>query len=67
MAEQTRRYRIHIIDIATGENVIRTAVDLTDEEKGLVVEHVARLVGAPPDATARFIDEVAPKSKRRPH
>jgi hypothetical protein len=67
MAEQTRRYRIHIIDIATGEDVIRTAVDLTDKEKRLIVEQIARLAGAPPNATARLTGEGAPEPERGRH
>jgi len=36
-ADQTRRYKIQITDVATKRDVVLTFVDLTDEEKRVVV------------------------------
>jgi hypothetical protein len=41
--EQTRRYTIEMTDVAAGKAVIFTAVDLTDEEKRVVVAQIAKV------------------------
>jgi hypothetical protein len=43
----TDRYSIEIKNLTTGEIVILTAVDMTDDEKSVVVRQLLRLSGAP--------------------
>ena len=43
----TDRYSIEIKNLTTGETVILTAVDMTDDEKSVVVRQLLRLSGAP--------------------
>jgi hypothetical protein len=50
----TDRYSIEIKNLATGETVILTAVEMTDEEKNVVVRQLLRLSGAP---AALWIEE----------
>ena len=50
----TERYSIEIKNLATGETVILTAVEMTDEEKNVVVRQLLRLSGAP---AALWIEE----------
>ena len=50
----TDRYSIEIKNLATGETVILTAVDMTDHEKSVVVRQLLRLSGAP---AALWIEE----------
>jgi hypothetical protein len=50
----TDRYSIEIKNLATGETVILTAVDMTDHEKCVVVRQLLRLSGAP---AALWIEE----------
>ena len=50
----TDRYSIEIKNLTTGETVILTAVEMTDEEKNVVVRQLLRLSGAP---AALWIEE----------
>ena len=54
----TDRYSIEIKNLTTGEIVILTAVDMTDDEKNVVVRQSLRLSGAP---AALWIDDNEPK------
>ncbi len=54
----TDRYSIEIKNLTTGEIVILTAVDMTDDEKNVVVRQLLRLSGAP---AALWIDDNEPK------
>ena len=54
----TDRYSIEIKNLTTGEIVILTAVDMTDDEKSVVVRQLLRLSGAP---AALWIDDNEPK------
>ena len=42
MPDKTRRYRIQVVDVETGRDVIRTAADWTAEEKRVAVAQIAR-------------------------
>ena len=44
---KTDRYSVEIKNLTTGEVVILTAVDLTDDEKTVFVRQLLRLSGAP--------------------
>ena len=55
---KTDRYSIEIKNLATGETVILTSVDMTDHEKTVVVQQLLRLSGAP---AALWIDDDEPK------
>ena len=50
----TDQYSIEIKNLTTGETVILTAVEMTDEEKNVVVRQLLRLSGAP---AALWIEE----------
>jgi hypothetical protein len=52
------RYSIEIKNLTTGEIVIVTAVDMTDDERSVVVRQLLRLSGAP---AALWIDDEEPK------
>jgi hypothetical protein len=65
MAEQTRAYSIQIVDMETGQDVILTTVDWTNEEKRLAVAQVLRWAGVPAGAGDCFVDEVAPGGPRK--
>jgi hypothetical protein len=54
----TDRYSIEIKNLTTGEIVILTAVDMTDDEKSVVVRQLLRLSGAP---AALWIEDDEPK------
>lgn len=55
---KTDRYSIEIKNLTTGEIVILTTVDMTDDEKTRVVRQLLRLSGAP---TALWIEDDEPK------
>ena len=57
-APNTDRYSIEIKNLTTGEIVILTAVDMTDDEKRVVVRQLLRLSGAP---AALWIEDDEPK------
>ena len=54
----TDRYSIEIKNLTTGETVILTAVEMTDQEKNVVVRQLLRLSGAP---AVLWIDDDEPK------
>jgi len=54
----TDRYSIEIKNLTTGEIVIMTAFEMTDDEKSVVVRQLHRLSGAP---TALWIGDNEPK------
>ena len=54
----TDQYSIEIKNLTTGEIVILTAVDMTDDEKSVVVRQLLRLSGAP---AALWIEDDEPK------
>ena len=54
----TDQYSIEIKNLTTGETVILTAVEMTDEEKNVVVRQLLRLSGAP---AALWIEDDEPK------
>jgi hypothetical protein len=54
----TDRYSIEIKNLTTGEIVILTAVEMTDQEKSVVVRELLRLSGAP---AALWIEDDEPK------
>ena len=54
----TDRYSIEIKNLTTGEIVILTAVEMTDDEKRVVVRQLLRLSGAP---AALWIEDDEPK------
>jgi hypothetical protein len=54
----TDRYSIEIKNLTTGEIVIVTAVEMTDDEKSVVVRQLLRLSGAP---AALWIEDNEPK------
>ena len=43
----TDQYSIEIKNLTTGQTVILTAVDMTENEKNVIVRHLLRLSGAP--------------------
>lgn len=47
MPDDTRRYSIQIKDAATGDEVLFTAADWTDEERGVAIAQIMRLAGLP--------------------
>ncbi|HZX82335.1 MAG TPA: hypothetical protein VFF19_02135 [Reyranella sp.] len=55
---KTDRYSVEIKNLTTGEVVILTAVDLTDDEKTVFVRQLLRLSGAP---AALWIEDNDPK------
>jgi hypothetical protein len=55
---KTDRYSVEIKNLTTGEVVILTSVDLTDEEKTVFVRELLRLSGAP---AALWIEDSDPK------
>ena len=55
---KTDRYSIEIKNLTTGEIVILTTVDMTDDEKTGVVRQLLRLSGAP---AALWIEDDEPK------
>jgi hypothetical protein len=55
---KTDRYSIEIKNLTTGEIVILTTVDMTDDEKSGVVRQLLRLSGAP---AALWIEDDEPK------
>jgi hypothetical protein len=61
--EKTRRYSITVRDVATGQDVLFTAVDWDDDNKRVALGQIMRLIGAP--EVCGFLDEVASKPKRR--
>lgn len=54
----TDQYSIEIKNLTTGEIVILTAVDMTDDEKSVVVRKLLRLSGAP---AALWIEDNEPR------
>ena len=54
----TDRYPIEIKNLTTGEIVIVTAVEMTDDEKSVVVRQLLRLSGAP---AALWIEDNEPR------
>ena len=54
----TDQYSIEIKNVRTGETVILTSVDMTDQEKSVVVRQLLRLSGAP---AALWIEDDEPK------
>ena len=54
----TDQYSIEIKNLTTGEIVIVTAVDMTDDEKSVVVRQLLRLSGAP---AALWIEDNEPR------
>ena len=54
----TDQYSIEIKNIRTGETVILTSVDMTEQEKSVVVRQLLRLSGAP---AALWIEDEEPK------
>jgi len=54
----TDQYSIEIKNLTTGETVILTAVEMTDQEKSAVVRQLLRLSGAP---AALWIEDDEPK------
>ena len=54
----TDQYSIEIKNLTTGETVILTAVEMTDQEKSVVVRQLLRLSGAP---AALWIEDDEPK------
>ena len=52
------QYSIEIKSLRTGETVILTAVDMTEQEKSVVVRQLLRLSGAP---AALWIEDDEPK------
>jgi hypothetical protein len=67
MTEKTRSYNIKVTDVASGEDVIMTVVNWTDEEKHVAVAQIARLAGAPVGLADSFAEEIAPRPPRRKH
>jgi hypothetical protein len=65
MTETTRSYSIKVTDIASGEDVVLTVANWTDEEKHVAITQIARLAGAPTGAADLFAEKVAPKPKPR--
>jgi hypothetical protein len=55
---KTDQYSIEIKNLTTGETVILTAVEMTDEEKNVIVRQLLRLSGAP---AALWIEDDEPK------
>jgi hypothetical protein len=54
----TDQYSIEIKNLRTGEIVILTSLDMTEQEKSVVVRQLLRLSGAP---TALWIEDEEPK------
>lgn len=54
----TDRYSIEVKNLTTGEIVILTAVEMTDDEKSVFVRQLLRLSGAP---AALWIEDEEPK------
>ena len=54
------QYSIEIKNLRTGETVILTSVDMTEQEKSVVVRQLLRLSGAP---AALWIEDEEPKSR----
>jgi hypothetical protein len=54
----TDQYTIEIKNLRTGETVILTSVDMTEQEKSVVVRQLLRLSGAP---AALWIEDEEPK------
>ncbi|GEP61637.1 hypothetical protein [Reyranella soli] len=54
----TDRYSIEIKNLTTGETVILTSVEMTDQQKNVVVRQLLQLSGAP---AALWIDDDEPK------
>jgi hypothetical protein len=54
----TDQYSIEIKNLRTGETVILTSVDMTEQEKSVVVHQLLRLSGAP---AALWIEDEEPK------
>ena len=54
----TDRYSIEIKNLTTGEIVILTSVEMTDQEKNVVVRQLLQLSGAP---AALWMDDDEPK------
>ena len=55
---KTDQYSIEIKNLTTGETVILTAVEMTDEEKNVIVRQLLRLSGAP---AALWIEDDEPR------
>jgi hypothetical protein len=66
MTEQTRRYSIRVTDLEAGKDVVFTVVELTDDERRVVVNQIVRLTGVPEDVGGHFADLIAPPGPRKP-
>ena len=66
MTEQTRRYSIRLTDRESDRDVVFTVLELTDDEKRVVVKQIVRLTGMPKDTAADFVDLIAPPQPRKP-
>jgi hypothetical protein len=47
MPDETRRYSIQIMDVASGDEVLFAAADWTAEDKGIAITQIMRLAGLP--------------------
>ena len=47
MTEQTRRYSIRLTDLESDRDVVFTVLELTDDEKRVVVNQIVRLTAVP--------------------
>src|SRR5262245_60971615 len=66
MIEQTRRYSIRLTDLESDRDVVFTVLELTDDEKRVVVNQIVQLTGVPEDAGGDFVDLIAPPRPRKP-
>ena len=65
MIEQTRRYSIRLTDLESDRDVVFTVLELTDDEKRVVVNQIVQLTGVPEDAGGDFVDMIAPPRPRK--
>jgi hypothetical protein len=64
MQGKTRRYTIEVKDVDTDWTVLLTAVDWDDADKRVALAQIVRLAGVPGGDGDRFLDQVAPDSRR---
>lgn len=65
MSHKTRRYMIEMRDVATGQSVIMSAVDLTDKDRNVVASRIAGLAGVPASVADFLADMVPPDTQAK--